>query len=46
MSNDVFINSFGAFLPGDPIPSSEMEDYLGYVNGKASRHRALVLRQQ
>lgn len=33
------------FLPGDPVPSSEMEDYPGYINGKPSRHRALVLRQ-
>lgn len=45
MSNEVFINSFGAFLPGDPVPSSEMEDYLGKINGMPSRHRALVLRQ-
>ncbi|MCB1563847.1 MAG: 3-oxoacyl-ACP synthase [Alphaproteobacteria bacterium] len=45
MSNNVFINGLGAFLPGDPVPSSEMEDYLGCINGKPSRHRALVLRQ-
>lgn len=42
---DVFINSLGAFLPGDPVLSSEMEDYLGCINGKSSRHKALVLRQ-
>lgn len=43
--HDVYINSLGAFLPGPPIPNSEMEDYLGRVNGVASRNRALVLRQ-
>ncbi|MGH1404012.1 MAG: 3-oxoacyl-[acyl-carrier-protein] synthase III C-terminal domain-containing protein [Alphaproteobacteria bacterium] len=42
---DVFVNSFGVYLPNAPIPSSEMEDYLGYINDKPSRHRALVLRQ-
>ena len=42
---DVFINSFGAFLPGAPVPNSQMEDYLGHIGGKKSRHRAIVLRQ-
>jgi len=42
---DVYINSFGAFLPGDPVPNSEMEDYLGYIGGKKSKNRAIVLRQ-
>lgn len=41
----MYINSLGAFLPGKPVPSSEMEDYLGCIHGKNSRHRALVLRQ-
>ncbi|TVQ84220.1 MAG: StlD/DarB family beta-ketosynthase [Micavibrio sp.] len=42
---EVYINSFGAFLPGDPVVNSEMEEYLGLIGGKKSRHRALVLRQ-
>ncbi len=45
MTSEVYINSFGTFMPGPPITSSEMEDYLGYVCGKPSRHKALVLRQ-
>tara|TARA_R110002124_G_scaffold149220_1_gene314922 strand:+ start:59921 stop:61048 length:1128 start_codon:yes stop_codon:yes gene_type:complete len=45
MSNDVYINSLGAFLPGGAIASDEMEAYLGYIYDKPSRHRALVLRQ-
>ena len=45
MSRDVYINGLGAFLPGPPVPSHDMETYLGLVGGKASRHRALVLRQ-
>lgn len=43
--NEVFVNSLGTFLPGPPVPSTEMEDYLGLVNGKPSRNRAFVLRQ-
>lgn len=42
---DVYINSLGCFLPGDPVPNDRMEDRLGRVGGKPSRYRALVLRQ-
>jgi 3-oxoacyl-[acyl-carrier-protein] synthase-3 len=42
---DVYINSFGAFLPGPPVANSEMEEYLGCINGKPSRNRAFALRQ-
>ena len=42
---DVYINGLGAFLPGDPIPNAEMEDYIGRVFGKSSRYRATSLRQ-
>jgi 3-oxoacyl-[acyl-carrier-protein] synthase-3 len=45
MQNDVYINALGAFLPDDPVPSSEMEDYLGCIYGEPSRNRAFVLRQ-
>ena len=43
--HDVFINSLGAYLPGPPISNSDMETYLGYIHGKPSRYRAMVLRQ-
>ncbi len=42
---DVFINSFGIFLPGEPVTNSAIENYIGNIGGKASRNRALVLRQ-
>ncbi|MBP7722462.1 MAG: 3-oxoacyl-ACP synthase [Alphaproteobacteria bacterium] len=42
---DVFINGFGSFLPGQPIVNKDMEDYLGYIDGKPSRYRAPALRQ-
>jgi 3-oxoacyl-[acyl-carrier-protein] synthase III len=43
--NSVYLNSFGAFLPGAPITNDAMEDYLGRVFGKNSKLRALALRQ-
>jgi 3-oxoacyl-[acyl-carrier-protein] synthase III len=43
--NDVYINGFGAFLPGEPVANNEMEDYLGRIFGKPSKFRAMALRQ-
>ncbi|HEY8189704.1 MAG TPA: hypothetical protein VIF12_03410, partial [Micavibrio sp.] len=44
-NQSVFINSFGSFLPGDPVSNKDMEDYLGYIHGKPSLCRAPALRQ-
>ncbi|MGB3695465.1 MAG: 3-oxoacyl-[acyl-carrier-protein] synthase III C-terminal domain-containing protein [Spirulinaceae cyanobacterium] len=41
--NNAYINSIGKFLPGNPISNGEMEDYLGKINGKASRVRKRIL---
>jgi 3-oxoacyl-[acyl-carrier-protein] synthase III len=40
-----YITAMGTFLPGEPIDNESMEDYLGKINGKASRARARILRQ-
>lgn len=45
MERSVYITSTGAFLPGEPVPSPEMEQYLGKVSEKRSRLGRLVLRQ-
>lgn len=42
--NSVYITSTGSFLPNDPVSNDEMENVLGQVGGKASRGRAIVLR--
>ncbi|HEX2751963.1 MAG TPA: 3-oxoacyl-[acyl-carrier-protein] synthase III C-terminal domain-containing protein [Alphaproteobacteria bacterium] len=42
---DVYINSLGFFLPGDPVPNAEIEDYIGRIGGTGSRYKSLVLRQ-
>ena len=40
-----FITSMGRFLPGEPIDNESMEEYLGKINGKPSRARRRVLKQ-
>lgn len=42
---EVFINGLGAFLPGSPVTSKEIEDHIGRIHDKPSKHRAFVLRQ-
>jgi 3-oxoacyl-[acyl-carrier-protein] synthase-3 len=44
MSVPVFINKISSFLPNNPVPNEEMEDYLGFFMGKKSRAKNIVLR--
>lgn len=39
----VYINSIGIFLPGDPVENDEMEDVLGKVNNRSSKARRKIL---
>lgn len=41
---DVYIVRTSRFLPNEPLSNDELESYLGLVNGKPSRSKALVLR--
>lgn len=43
--NKVYITSSGVFLPNEAISNEEMEDYLGRINGKNSRVRERILKQ-
>ena len=45
MLHKVYINNITKFLPNSPVDNDEMENILGIVNGKPSRSRAIVLRQ-
>jgi 3-oxoacyl-[acyl-carrier-protein] synthase-3 len=45
MSHHAYINSFGKFLPNDPIPNDEMEEFLGLIHGKPSRLKTRILKQ-
>src|SRR5580700_3882005 len=40
-----YITSLGKFLPGSPVENDSMEEFLGVINGKASRVRQRILKQ-
>lgn len=44
MSNEVFITNITKFLPNSPVVNDEMELYLGMIDGKPSKARRIVLR--
>ncbi|HLT50981.1 MAG TPA: beta-ketoacyl-ACP synthase III [Arenibacter sp.] len=41
---DVYITRIAKFLPNDPIDNEQMEEKLGIINGRASKARRIVLR--
>ncbi|MFM2307101.1 MAG: 3-oxoacyl-[acyl-carrier-protein] synthase [Bacteroidota bacterium] len=41
---EVYINRAASFFPNGPVSNDEMESYLGLINGKPSKARAIVLR--
>lgn len=43
--NKVYITGAGKFLPGQPVSNEEMEDYLGKIQGKPSRLKERMLKQ-
>lgn len=42
--SDVFINRIGKYLPNNPISNDEMEDYLGKIDGRPSKAKGIILR--
>lgn len=42
--NDAYINSIGKFLPGKPIENEQIEDYIGKINGTASKAKNRILK--
>src|SRR6478735_2904391 len=42
--NEVYITATSLFLPNNPVSNDEMEEYLGYINGKPSKSKKIVLR--
>jgi 3-oxoacyl-[acyl-carrier-protein] synthase-3 len=41
---DVYITRISKFLPNEPVGNEQMEEKLGVINGKASKARRIVLR--
>lgn len=42
--NEVYITRTSHYFPNAPVSNDEMEEYLGYINGKPSKSRRIVLR--
>lgn len=42
--SEAYITRAAKFLPNESVPNEEMEDYLGYINGKPSKSKSIVLR--
>ncbi len=42
--NQVYITNTSIFLPNEPVANDDMELYLGYINGKPSKSKKIVLR--
>jgi 3-oxoacyl-[acyl-carrier-protein] synthase III len=41
---EVYITDTSVFFPNEPISNDEMEQYLGFINGKPSKSKRIVLR--
>ena len=44
MQNEVYITDAATFLPNNPVPNEEMEDYLGLIHKQQSKSKRIVLR--
>lgn len=42
--SDVYINRIAKFLPNEPIENGDMEDYLGKIDGRPSKAKSIILR--
>jgi len=42
--SQVYINATSAFFPNNPVSNDEMEEYLGYIDGRPSKSKKIVLR--
>ncbi|MBV8391305.1 MAG: beta-ketoacyl-ACP synthase III [Mucilaginibacter sp.] len=43
-ANQVYINATSAYFPNGPVSNDEMEEYLGYIDGRPSKSKKIVLR--
>jgi 3-oxoacyl-[acyl-carrier-protein] synthase III len=42
--SEAYITRIAKFLPNESVPNEEMEQYLGYINGRPSKSKAIILR--
>ena len=43
-ATEVYINDTAAYFPNDPVSNEDMEQYLGFINGRPSKSKNIVLR--
>ena len=43
-TSEVYLTRVSAFLPNEPVSNEEMEQFLGFIGGRRSRSRPIVLR--
>jgi 3-oxoacyl-[acyl-carrier-protein] synthase-3 len=43
-TQQVYINATSAYFPNEPVSNDEMEEYLGYIDGRPSKSKKIVLR--
>ncbi|MDX9914177.1 MAG: beta-ketoacyl-ACP synthase III [Candidatus Moranbacteria bacterium] len=41
---NVYINNIQKFMPNEPVENKDIEEYLGYIGGKKSKAKSIVLR--
>ncbi len=44
LTNQVYISRTSKFLPNNPVSNDEMEEYLGFIQGRHSKSKNIVLR--
>ena len=42
--SDVYINNIQKFMPNEAVENKDIEEYLGYIGGKKSKAKSIVLR--
>lgn len=42
--SEAFITRVSKFVPNQAVANEEMEEYLGFINGKSSKSKSIVLR--
>ena len=45
MKKEVYVNHLSSFLPNTPVDNEHIEDFIGFIEGKRSRIKSIVLRR-
>lgn len=45
MKKEVYVNRLSSFLPNTPVDNEHIEDFIGFIEGKKSRIKSIVLKR-